>query len=90
MVFLRKAGCRSKCRKVLLWFAVVWDYSVEFLESVGFVAGKCSISKKIKTRAACLRQWGSLCYLAGLRGLFQTGFRIHPHLTGSFEVEHID
>jgi len=52
-------------------FAVVWDFSVELLESVGFVAGKCSIRKKIKTRAACLLQWGSLCYLAmGAEGTF--------------------
>jgi len=35
MVFLRKAGYGFKCRKVLLWFAVGWDFSFELLESVG-------------------------------------------------------
>jgi len=43
---------------------VGWDFSVGILERVGFVAGKCSRSKIMKARAACLRQWGSLCYLA--------------------------
>ncbi len=40
MVFLRKAGYRSKVKKVLLWFAVGWDFSVELLERVGF-NGSC-------------------------------------------------
>jgi len=40
MVFLRKAGYRSKVKKVLLWFAVVWNFSVEILESVG-LHGSC-------------------------------------------------
>ncbi len=60
MVFLWKAGYRSKVKKVLLWFAVGGDFSVELLERVGFIAAKCSKSKKIKTQAACLRQWGLL------------------------------
>ncbi len=40
MVFLRKAGYRSKVKKVLLWFAVGLDFSVELLERVGF-NGSC-------------------------------------------------
>jgi len=40
MVFLRKASYRSKVKKVLLRFALGWDFSVELLESVGF-NGSC-------------------------------------------------
>ncbi len=37
MVFLRKAGYRSKVKKVLLWSAVGWDFSVELLERVALM-----------------------------------------------------
>ncbi len=40
MVFLRKAGYRFKVKKVLLRFAVGWDFSVEILERVG-LHGNC-------------------------------------------------
>jgi len=52
MVFLRKAGYRSKCRKDLLWFAVGWDFSVELLESVGFNESCFTVAEWI-FRACC-------------------------------------